>query len=473
MIDLSTLTITSAREGLKAKKFTSVELTEAALDAIKSKDGEINAFLEVFNNTLDQAKGADEQIHAGVDLPLLGIPVALKDNMLVAGQKVSAGSKILEEFVAPTDSTAVKKLQEAGAVIIGRTNMDEFAMGSSTENSAYGPTKNPVDTSRVPGGSSGGSAAAVAAGMVLASFGSDTGGSIRQPAAFCGVVGFKPTYGRVSRSGLIAMASSLDQIGPFSKTVTDAEILYGAVRGQDPMDSTTIEDSTYPQVKVFSKTIGVPRAFFEGEGVSEVTKQNLNEAIEKFKALGYTIKDIDLPNIGYSLAVYYILMPAEVSSNLSRFDGVRYGLHVDGASGIEDYFKTRAQGFGTEVRRRIILGTYVLSSGYYDAYYGSAQTLKRVITDELRNAFKEVDLVLTPTTPTSAFKFGEKSSPLDMYFADIFTVPANISGCPAISLPFGREEKDGVSLPLGIELTADLGREDNIFTAGKAFLGEL
>ncbi len=468
MIDLSTLNIVSAREGLKSGKFSSHDLTQACLSVIREKNKELNAFLEVFEDALAQADEADKKISEGIDLPLLGIPVALKDNMLVVGQRVTAGSKILEGFIAPTDCTAVKKLREAGAVIIGRTNMDEFAMGASTESSAFGPTKNPVDTTRVPGGSSGGSAAALASGMVLAAYGSDTGGSVRQPAAFCGVVGFKPTYGRVSRSGLIAMASSLDQISPFAKTVTDAEILYKAVSGSDPMDSTTISDETYPQNKEFNKTIGVPRAFFEGEGVSEVVKKKLEESIEKFKSLGYKVVDINLSNIAYSLATYYILMPAEVSSNLARFDGVKYGLHVDGKDGIDDYFKTRAEGFGREVRRRIILGTYVLSSGYYDAYYGSAIKAKQIITDELRRAFKDVDLILTPTAPTPAFKFGEKSTPLDMYLADIFTVPANISGCPAISIPFGEEN----GLPLGIELMADLGREDNIFRASKEFLGE-
>ena len=472
MIDLSILTIQSAREGLKNKKFTARELTQASLDAIKNKDKDIHAFLDVFENTLAQADEADKKIVQGIDLPLLGIPLALKDNICVAGEKATAGSKILEGFISPTDSTVVRKLQEAGAIILGHTNCDEFAMGSSTENSAFGPTKNPIDLSRVPGGSSGGSAVAVSAHMVLGSLGSDTGGSIRQPAAFCGVVGFKPTYGRVSRSGLIAMASSLDQIGPFTKTVTDAEIIYEVIQGEDKMDSTTINKEVYPMLKEFNKTIGVPRDFFEGEGVSDAVKKNLEESIEKFKTLGYKVVDVSLPSISYSLAVYYILMPAEVSSNLARFDGVKYGLHASGENGIDDYFKTRAEGFGREVRRRVILGTYVLSSGYYDAYYGSALKAKQMITDELRNIFKEVDLILTPTTPAPAFKFGEKSSPLDMYMADIFTVPANISGMPSISLPSGFANIDGVNLPLGIELTADLNREDNIFKASKEFLGE-
>ncbi|MDB5254039.1 MAG: hypothetical protein JWL80_105 [Parcubacteria group bacterium] len=473
MIDLSTLTIASAREGLKSGAFTSRELTQASIDAIKEKDGVIHAFLEVFDDALGQADEADKQIKAGKDLPLLGIPLALKDNILVKNHRATASSKILEGFVSPTDSTAVRKLQqEGGAVILGRTNCDEFAMGSSTENSAFGPSKNPHDLSRVPGGSSGGSAAAVAGNMVLASLGSDTGGSIRQPAAFCGVVGFKPTYGRISRSGLIAMASSLDQIGPFTKTVTDAELVYEVLRGKDPMDSTTIEDDTYGTGKTFSKVIGVPSAFVEGDGLDPQVKKNFEEAVEKFKGLGYEIKPVDLPSLKYSLAVYYILMPAEVSSNLGRFDGVRYGLHSGGDHGIDDYFKTRAAGFGKEVRRRIILGTYVLSSGYYDAYYGSALKVKDLITKELREAFKEVDFILTPTTPTPAFKFGEKSSPLDMYLADIFTVPANIAGVPSLSIPNQTVPVEGSDLPLGVLLTADLGREDNLFVAGKEFLGE-
>ena len=472
MIDLSKLTIASAREGLKSGKFSSHDLVQACLNVIKEKNKELNAFLEVFDNVLDQADEADKKIAEGIDLPLLGIPLAIKDNILISGQKATAGSKILEGFISPTNSTAVQKLLDAGAVIVGRTNCDEFAMGSSTESSAFGVTKNPYDLSRVPGGSSGGSAVAVSANMVLGALGSDTAGSIRQPAAFCGVVGFKPTYGRVSRSGLIAMTSSLDQIGPFTKSVEDAELIYEVTKGSDILDSTTTNDETYPKQKEFNKTIGIPRAFFEGEGVSPAVKKNLEESMEKFKSLGYKIVDISLPNISYSLATYYILMPAEVSSNLARFDGVKYGLHVDGTNGIEDYFKTRGEGFGREVRRRIILGTYVLSSGYYDAYYGSAIKAKQIITDEIRNAFKDVDLILTPTAPTPAFKFGEKATPLDMYLADIFTVPANISGCPSISLPSGMTEVDEVFLPLGIELTADLNREDNLFTASKEFLSK-
>lgn len=446
------------------------EQIEVALEAIKEKNGDLNAFLEVFDDVFEQFEVAKDKA------PLFGMPIAIKDNILFGGHKASAGSKILENYKSTYDATVIRKLKDAGAVIIGRTNCDEFAMGSSTENSAYGVTKNPHDLGRVAGGSSGGSAAAVGADLVPIALGSDTGGSIRQPAALCGVVGFKPTYGRVSRSGLMAMSSSLDQIGPFTKTVADAEMIYKIIAGTDPMDSTTIKEDTYPATKKFSKTIGIPMSFVESEGVSAEVKKNFSEAVEKFKALGYEVKEIDLSYIQYALAVYYIVMPAEVSSNLARFDGVKYGLHKDGPDGIQDYFETRGEGFGPEVRRRVILGTYVLSSGYYDAYYGKALEARKLITAELRKLFEDVDLMLTPTTPSTAWKVGEKSKdPLEMYLEDIFTVHANISGCPAISLPSGfAGEKGGPTalLPLGIELTADLGREDNLFIAGKEFLGE-
>jgi len=431
-------------------------------EEIKIKDKDIHAFLEVFDDVKTYGNG-----------PLSGKRIAIKDNILFDGHKVSAGSKILLNYTATYDATVIMKLKEAGAMIVGRTNCDEFAMGSSTENSAYGVTKNPHDLERVPGGSSGGSAAAVAGGMCDMALGSDTGGSIRQPAALCGVVGLKPTYGRVSRHGLIAMASSFDQIGPFTKTVTDAELLYNVIKGTDSMDSTTITDETYPNIKKFQKTIGIPKAFIENEGVSVEVKENFAKAVERFKSLGYKIKEIDLKYIKYSLAVYYIVMPAEASSNLNRFDGVKYGLHKDGENLLADYVETRGEGFGPEVRRRIILGTYVLSSGYYDAYYGKALEARRLITEELRKLFEDVDLMLTPTTPNVAWKVGEKSQdPLEMYLEDIFTVHANISGCPAISLPSGVVSIDGKDLPLGIELTADLGREDNLFAAGKEFLNE-
>ena len=427
-------------------------------DEIRSKDKDIHAFLEVFEGEKPYGEG-----------PLSGMRIAIKDNILFEGRRAGAASKILEGYVASYDATVVQKLKAAGAIIVGRTNCDEFAMGSSTENSAYGVTKNPHDLERIAGGSSGGSAAAVAAGLCDAALGSDTGGSIRQPAALCGVVGLKPTYGRVSRHGLIALASSFDQIGPFARTVREAEAIYDVIKGEDPMDSTTISEETYPKAKEFAKTIGIPKAFVESEGVSEEVKKNFAAAVEKFRSLGYEIREVELPNLKHALPVYYIIMPAEASSNLARFDGVKYGLKKEGATGIEDYFETRGEGFGPETRRRIILGTYVLSSGYYDEYYGKAVAARALITEELRKLFQEVDLMLTPTTPGPAWKVGEKESdPLQMYLADIFTVHANISGCPAISLPSGFAG----NLPLGIELTADLGREDNLFLAGKDFLDE-
>jgi len=421
---------------------------------IIEKDTEIHAFLEVF----DEPKS----FGAGV---LSGKTIAIKDNILFKGHAATAASKILDGFIAPYDATVVKKLKDAGAIIVGRTNMDEFAMGSSTETSTYGVTRNPHDLERVPGGSSGGSAAAVAAGMVDMALGSDTGGSVRQPAALCGVVGLKPTYGRVSRNGLIAMASSFDQIGSIAKSVKDVETLYHIIAGQDPLDSTTISDKTYPASKKFSKTIRVPEFSLQNEEV----KNNFEEAVKKFKSLGYEVREVNLENLKHALAVYYIIMPAEASSNLARFDGIRYGFHKEGKDSIDDYFETRGAGFGQEVRRRIILGTYVLSSGYYDEYYGKAVEARKIITQELRNLFQEVDLMLTPTTPSPAWKIGEKKNdPLEMYLEDIFTVHANISGCPAISLPSGFAN----GLPLGIELTADLSREDNLFAAGKDFLNE-
>lgn len=411
-------------------------------EEIRIKDKDIHAFLEVFDDYEPSEKG-----------------IAIKDNILYAGHRASAGSKILENFVSPYDATVVKKLQAAGFEIVGRTNCDEFAMGSSTENSAYGVTRNPLDPERVAGGSSGGSAAAVAAGLVWAAIGSDTGGSIRQPAAFCNIVGLKPTYGRVSRYGLIAYGSSLDQIGPLAKTVSDAEMIYNVIRGQDPFDSTTISDDTYSSDKKFAKRIGVPRAFIES--ASKEIKNQFSVAEKRFKELGYTIEDIKIPSLKYSLSAYYIIAFAEASANLARFDGVKYGLHVDGSDGIDDYFKTRGQGFGKEVRRRIILGTYVLSSGYYDAYYGNATLLRSKITRELREAFQKYDLIALPTTPNVPWKVREKSAdPMETYLEDIFTVPVNIAGIPAISLPGN------------LQLWADLGREDNLFVAGKEFLHE-
>lgn len=481
-IDLPHLTIAKAHADIVAGKYTAVDLARAYLEVIAEKNKDINAYLEVYVDVLEQAKAADVKIaeikKQGKEVPMLaGIPFAIKDNILIKGRVASAASKILETYEAPYDATAIEKLKEAGAIFIGRANMDEFAMGGSTENSAFGVTKNPHDTSRVAGGSSGGSAAALAMDGALAALGSDTGGSIRQPASFCGVVGLKPTYGAVSRYGVMAMGSSLDQIGPFAKTVGDAEIIFNAIKGKDPLDSTTISEQTYPEKKAQPNKkliIGVPRHFLGGDGIDAAVLENFNESLEKFKKLGYEVRDITLPNITYSLAIYYVIMPAEVSSNLSRFDGVKYGFHKAGVNGIDDYFETRGAGFGKEVRRRVLLGTYVLSSGYYDAYYNRANALRRVLTADFEKAFQEVDIILTPTAPAPAFKIGEKTAdPVAMYLEDIFTVTANLTGMPAISIPSGVTMVAGNNLPLGLQITARHGDENALFVAGKDFLGEL
>jgi aspartyl-tRNA(Asn)/glutamyl-tRNA(Gln) amidotransferase subunit A len=468
VIDLQSLTIKKAHDCFLKKEFTAVDLATAYLEEIKKRNAELTIYLEVYSDVIDQAKEADKMIAAGRASLLTGIPIALKDNILVKGKIASASSKILEKYKATYDATVISKLKEEGVVFLGRTNMDEFAMGGSTENSAYGTTKNPWDTSRVPGGSSGGAAAAVAANLSLVSLGSDTGGSIRQPASFCGIVGLKPTYGAVSRYGLMAMASSLDQIGPLAKTMEDAEILFNAIKGKDRMDSTSV-DIKYDQDLPKKIKIGIPYEFIK-QGLDQDVEKNFTESVEKLKKAGHEIVDIKLPTIKYALPVYYILMPAEVSSNLARFDGVKYGLHVDGKDLLEDYLLTRHEGFGKEVRRRIILGTHVLSSGYYDAYYYKAQTVRKQIREDFEKAFESVDVILTPTSPTPAFEIGEKSAdPLSMYLADIFTVSANISTMPAISVPSGFAEREGKQLPLGIQFTAAYGREDVLFTIGKIF----
>jgi aspartyl-tRNA(Asn)/glutamyl-tRNA(Gln) amidotransferase subunit A len=474
MINLATLTIKKAHEDMKAGAYSAVELTQAYLDEISKKNSDINAYLEVFKDALDQAKKADERFKDGTVTLLTGIPFAIKDNILIKGRIASSASKILEKYHATYDATVISKLKKEGVVFIGRTNMDEFAMGGSTENSAFGVTKNPHDTSRVAGGSSGGSAAALAMNGALAALGTDTGGSIRQPASFCGLVGLKPTYGRVSRYGAMAMGSSLDQIGPFGKTVTDTEIVYNALQGKDIKDSTTISDTTYLPKRIGKKPIvGVPRHFLSGDGIKKDVLDSFNASLEKLKKLGYEVVDVELPNIAFSLAVYYVIMPAEVSSNLSRFDGMRFGLHRDGKDGIEDYFLTRGAGFGKEARRRILLGTYVLSSGYYDAYYNRANAVRRILTEDFLKAFEKVDILVTPTTPAPAFKIGEKvSDPVAMYLEDIFTVTANLTGMPAMTVPSGFSAVEGKNLPLGLQMTARHGDEKTLFEVGKEFLGE-
>ncbi len=472
MIDLTTLTIASARKKLDSGEFSAVDLATSCLEKIQKENPNINAYLEVYDDVLEQAKKADLRIAKGETNPLLGIPLALKDNILFLGKKATSGSKILTGYVAPYDSTVVEKLKKQGVIFLGRANMDEFAMGSSTENSAYGVTKNPLDLTRVAGGSSGGSVASVAMNGSLFALGSDTGGSVREPASFCGVVGLKPTYGSVSRYGLMAMGSSLDVIGPITKTVTDAEIVFNAIRGKDAKDSTTYGDEIYEHKKN-NKIVGVPYHILEKGGLPPEARKIFDDSIQKLKDLGYEIKEIKLPNIEYSLAVYYIIMPAESSSNLARFDGVKYGLHVDGDNLLQDYLKTRGEGFGPEVRRRIIIGTYVLSAGYHDAYYNKALILRQKISDDFESAFKDVDVIVTPTTTDTAFKIGEKvNDPLSMYLEDIFTVPMNIVGVPAISIPNGKIEKDGVQLPVGLQIIASHDREDLLFEVGKKFLSE-
>lgn len=466
-IDTKNLTIKQAHEDLMSGKYTAVDLAQAYLENIKKFDKDIHAYLEVYSDVLEQAKVADTRIKNKDNVTLLtGIPISVKDNILIKGKIVSSASKILENYHGTYDATVIKKLKDAGVVFLGRTNMDEFAMGGSTENSAFGPTKNPIDLSRVPGGSSGGAAASVAGDMALVALGSDTGGSIRQPASFTGLVGLKPTYGAVSRYGLMAMGSSFDQIGPIAKTVDDAQIVFDFIAGKDVMDSTTIDALNSAKASSGKVKIGVPKI----EGLNPEVLKNFNEAIESFKKLGYEIKEVSLPNLSYSLAVYYTLIPAEVSSNMARFDGVKYGLHVDGANSVDDYFKTRQAGLGSEVKRRIILGTYILSSGYYDAYYNKANIVRDLIRDDFKKAFQEVDLILTPTAPSSAFKIGEKvSDPLQLYLEDIFTVPANLAGVPAISIPSGFLTVEGKSLPLGVQLTADHSNENVLFKAGRDF----
>lgn len=459
-------TLAEARKKLDAKEISSVELTELYLASIQEKDSEIHAYLEVFEDAKKQAQEADARIAQGEKHPLLGIPLAIKDNILIQGRTVSGASKILEHYRATYDATVTKKLKEQGVVFLGRTNMDEFAMGSSTESSAFGPTKNPLDTERVPGGSSGGSAAAVAGDLALIGLGSDTGGSIRQPAALCGAVGLKPTYGTVSRHGLMAMGSSLDVIGPITKTVEDAEMVFNAIKGWDAMDSTTVPDSRTGVGKKEKYTIGVPRGFL-AQGVDADVLAAFEKGLEYFAKLGHTVVDIELPTIQYALAAYYIIMPAEVSANLARLDGVRYGLHVDGVDRIDDYRQTRGAGFGKEVRRRIFLGTYVLSSGYYDAYYGKAMQARNRIKRDVLAAFQQVDAIATPTTPSPAFKFGEKTNdPLAMYLEDIFTVSANIVGIPALSVPCGTVQREKSTLPVGFQLMAPELAETTLFTLG-------
>lgn len=469
------------------KEITSVELTEQYFAAIAEKDGEIGAYLtETKQLALEQARLVDEKISSGENIDLLaGIPCAIKDNICVDGYRTTAGSKILDNYIAPYDATVIRKLKDSQAVILGKVNMDEFAMGSSTESSAYKITKNPVDTTRVPGGSSGGSIAAVAAGEAVWSLGTDTGGSIRQPASLCGVVGLKPTYGRVSRSGAIAMASSLDQIGPVANSVEDVAIVLSRISGEDKMDATTARsgDKNYEDYltgDIKGKIIGIPKEYVEN--LDGEIKKVFEQSVEKFKSLGVEVKTISLPHAEYALPTYYIIMTSEVSSNLARFDGIKYGLKVNDQedSNVEDngtpktlletYLDTRRIGLGDEVKRRIMLGTYALSSGYYDAYYLKAQKVRALIRQDFEEAFKEVDFIYSPTTPEVAFKIGEKTSdPLKMYLGDIYTVTANLAGVPAISFPIGTENLEGKDLPIGGQLMGKWFDEEGILNAAHTY----
>lgn len=474
---LNQLSISELLPKLQAGEISSRDITQSCLNAMNAVDGRIHAFLSCnAEGALNQAVAADEaraRNGDGVNRPLLGVPIALKDIIAVKDQPLTCASRILEKFVSPYDATVTRKLKDAGAVLCGRLNMDEFAMGSSTENSALGPTLNPWDVERISGGSSGASAAAVAADACIASLGSDTGGSIRQPAALCGCVGLKPTYGRVSRYGLVAFASSLDQIGPFGKSVRDTALLLNAISGPDPRDSTSVPEpvpdySAALDGDVKGMKLGVPREFFDHQGLDPEVKQAVEKALQHLEGLGATVKEISLPHADYSTAAYYIVATAEASANLARYDGIRYGLRVEGKDPNELYSRTRGAGFGKEVKRRIILGTYVLSSGYYDAYYLRALKVRTLIRRDFLKAFADVDAIVTPTTPTPAFKLGEKTDdPLHMYLSDIFTVSANLAGICGVSLPCGFSSSP--KLPIGMQLLGKPFGEKAILRLGHAY----
>ncbi|MEK9153379.1 MAG: Asp-tRNA(Asn)/Glu-tRNA(Gln) amidotransferase subunit GatA [Patescibacteria group bacterium] len=465
-MDFSRLTIKEIHQNLLNKDFSARELTEHCLETIKKEEPKIGAFLSVSDNSaLEQADVVDEKIKQGQEITLLsGVPCAIKDAILVAGQKCTAGSRILENYLAPYDATAIAKLKKQGVIILGKTNLDEFAMGSSTEHSAFQATRNPHDLTRVPGGTSGGSAAAVAARECVFALGSDTGGSIRQPASFCGVVGLKPTYGAVSRYGLIAHASSLDQIGPLTKTVEDCQIVFDTIKGKDEHDATST-DADNPSVNVDLKNvkIGIPKEYF-GEGLEKATREIIESIIKKAEKAGAEIREISLPHSQYALACYYLVSTSEASANLARFDGIKYGLSQTAINLAEVYLKSRGEGFGSEVKRRIMLGTFALSSGYYDAFYAKAQKVRTMIKQDFDQAFEQVDFIFTPVSPFPAFKIGEKiDDPLKMYLSDILTVPISLAGAPALSLPVGQ---DG-HLPVGLQIISRPFNEKGIFQIGQ------
>jgi len=465
-------TITQARELLKNKKLSSVQLTEAIFARIDQVEDKVQAFVHLTREkALQQAKTADARIAAGEEAPLLGIPIALKDLICTQGSRTTCSSKILDQFVSPYNATVTERLNQAGAVVVGKTNMDEFAMGSSNENSHYHPTMNPWDLSRVPGGSSGGSSAAVAAHECVAALGSDTGGSIRQPASFCGVTGLKPTYGRVSRFGLVAFASSLDQIGPLTKTVADSAIMMNVIGGKDPRDSTSADVPLPDFTKALQKDVkgmklGIAKEYFTG-GINPAVEKAVQEAIRTLESLGMKTVEVSLPHLDYAVATYYIIACAEASTNLSRYDGVKYGYRTEKSDNLVNmYENTREEGFGEEVKRRIILGTFVLSSGYYDAYYLKGQKVRTLIKQDFENALGQCDVIASPVTPYPAFKLGEKlDDPLQMYLADIYTISANLAGIPAMSIPCGFAE----GLPVGLQLMSRHFDEESLITVGHKF----
>ena len=456
---------------IRSGEQSAVAAAETSFDTIDGRDEEIHAFLHLTKQRAQaQAEAVDKAVAAGQDPgPLAGVPIAIKDNMCTRGEPTTCSSKILEGWRPPYDATVIGRLEAAGAVIVGKTNLDEFAMGSSTENSAFGPTRNPRDTSRVPGGSSGGSAAAVAADFVPLSLGGDTGGSIRQPAALCGVVGVTPSYGAVSRYGLIAFASSLDQIGPFAHDVTDAALCLDVISGHDPRDATSIPTALTPTLPTVNDGVAGMRIGLIDElmadGIDDDVIARTNQAAEALIAAGATVERVSIPATIYGLAAYYLIAPAEASSNLARFDGVRYGHRVDGQNVAAMNVATRSAGFGDEVKRRIMLGTYALSSGYYDAYYGKAQRVRTLIADEFATAYEKFDLLLSPTSPSTAFEIGAKSDPMALYMCDVCTIPSNLAGHPAMSVPFGVGD-DG--LPVGVQVLAPMLEEAKMFRAAKA-----
>jgi aspartyl-tRNA(Asn)/glutamyl-tRNA(Gln) amidotransferase subunit A len=471
---LHELTIQKAHTLLKNKEISSKELTRAVLDRIAAVEKNVDAYITIADETaMAQAKIADRAITEGRLSPLTGIPLAIKDLMCTKGLRTTCASKILENFVPPYDATVIEKLRQANAVIVGKTNMDEFAMGSSNEHSRMKPTRNPWDLTRIPGGSSGGSAAAVAADMCIGALGSDTGGSVRQPASHCGVVGMKPTYGRVSRFGLVAFASSLDQIGPLAKDVTDCAVLMNAISGYDPKDSTSVPKNV-PDYASFLEdglkgiTVGLPREYTAMEGLDSEVSAAVKNAIRTIEGLGAECVEVSLPHTEYVVAAYYVIAPAEASSNLARYDGVKYGFRDKGNAGLmEMYRSTRTIGFGSEVQRRIIIGTYCLSAGYYDAYYGKASQVRTLIMEDFKKAFKTCDVILSPVAPTPAFKIGEKvDDPLTMYLSDIFTLSANLAGIPGMSVPCGFSA-DG--LPIGLQIMASHFNEETIFKVAYNF----